>query len=99
MEQPPGRRKKIAVQTADDDDETFEPHAGVHAHADEVNDIDVVPAPLEPEELRRKRVAKKHADPPEPPVGPEDAVIERVFFVLVAAIPSDEEFHRVRRSE
>ena len=83
------------MQSADDDDETLEPHAGVHAHADEVNDEDVVPAPLEPEELRRKRVAEEHADPPVPPVGTEDAVIEREFFVLVAAIPGDEKFHRV----
>src|SRR4030095_8877151 len=74
---------------------TFEPHAGVDAHADEVNDEDVIAAPLEPEKLWRKRVAKEHADPPVPPVGTEDAVIERVFFVLVAAIPGDEKFHRI----
>src|SRR6266513_933349 len=50
-EKPPGRGKKITVQTADDNDETLEPHPGVHAHADEVNDEDVAPAPFEPEEL------------------------------------------------
>ena len=95
----PRGREEIAVQAADDDDETLEPHAGVDAHADEVDDEDVVPAPLEPEELRRKRVAEDHADPPVPPVGTEDAVIERVLFVLVAAIPSDEKFHQRRRSQ
>jgi hypothetical protein len=49
------RKKKIAVQTTDDDDETFEPHAGVDAHEDEVNDEDVVPAPA------RKVAAKARA--------------------------------------
>src|SRR4029434_6169348 len=95
MEQPPGRRKKIAVQAADDDDETLEPHAGVDAHADEVNDKDVVATPLEPEELWRKGVAKEHANPPVPPVGTKNAVVERVLFVLVAAVPGDEKFHRI----
>src|SRR4051812_37036642 len=75
-EQTPRRREKVAMQSADDDDETFEPHAGVDAHADEINNVDIAPAPSEPKELRRKRIAEKHADPPVPPVGTEDAIIE-----------------------
>jgi len=35
------------MQSADDDDETLEPHAGVDAHADEIDDVDVVPEALE----------------------------------------------------
>ena len=89
----PGRREKITMQAADDDDETLEPHAGVDAHADEENDEDVVAAPLEPEELWRKRVAKEHADPPVPPVGTEDAVPKGELFVGIAAIPSHEKLH------
>src|SRR6266446_8252771 len=50
----PRRWNKIAMQSANDDDETLEPHPGVHAHANEVNDEDVTPAPAEPKELRRK---------------------------------------------
>src|SRR3954453_8330441 len=83
------------MQTADDDDETLEPHAGVDAHADEVDDVDVSPAPAEPEELRRKAVAEKHADPPVPPVGTEHAVNESEALEIVAAVPGDEKFHRV----
>src|SRR5262245_56437889 len=48
-EESPRRWQEVAVQSANDDDETLEPHPGVYAHADEVNDIDVVPAPFEPE--------------------------------------------------
>ena len=83
------------MQAADDDDEALEPHAGVHAHADEVNDEDISPAPLEPEKLRRKHVAEDHADPPVPPVGTEDAIVEREPLVLIAAVPGDEKLHRV----
>src|SRR2546421_5630232 len=75
----PGGRQEVAVQPADDDDETLEPHPGVDAHADEIDDVDVVPEALEPKELRGKGVAEKRADPPVPPVGTEDAVEERVL--------------------
>src|SRR5262245_22368774 len=94
-EESPCRWEKVAMQAADDDDETLEPHAGVNAHANEVDDEDVVAAPLEPEKLRRKRVAEEHADPPVPPVGPEYPVIKREALVLIPAVPSNEEFHRV----
>src|SRR6476620_11391129 len=56
VEETPRGGKKIAVQAANDNDEALKPHAGVNAHADEVDDEDIVPAPLEPEELRRKRI-------------------------------------------
>src|SRR5216110_3606413 len=46
----PGRGKKIAMQSADDNDEALEPHAGVHAHADKINDKNVPPAPPRSEE-------------------------------------------------
>src|SRR6476661_7908897 len=69
-EQAPGAREKITMQSADDDDETLEPHPGVDAHADEIDDEDIAPAPAEPEELRRKAIAKEHSHPPVPPVGP-----------------------------
>src|SRR3954451_6377562 len=48
----PGGREEIAVEATDDDDETLEPHAGVDAHADEIDDVDVVPETFEPKELR-----------------------------------------------
>src|SRR5207253_8014938 len=51
-EQSPRAWQKITVQSADDDDETLEPHPGVDAHADEINDEDIAPAPAGPEELR-----------------------------------------------
>src|SRR6202011_6238965 len=91
----PRRRNEIAMQSADDDDETLEPHAGVHAHAYEVNDENVSPAPAEPEELRRKHVAEQHADPPVPPIRTEDPVPKGEPLVSVAAVPRDEKFHRV----
>src|SRR5438309_546900 len=94
-EQAPRARQKITMQSADDDNETLEPHSGVDAHADEIDDVNVATAPTEPEELRRKRVAEKHSDPPVPPVRPEDAVPEREPFILISAIPGDEKFHRV----
>src|SRR5262245_59306518 len=84
------------MQSAYDDNETLEPHPGVHAHANKIDDKNIITAALEPEELRRKRITKKHPEPPVPPVGTENAVIERKLFVLVSAIPCDEELHRVR---
>src|SRR6266702_6210213 len=83
------------MQSADDDDEALEPHAGVHAHANEINDKDVAAAPPEPKELRREHVAKEHADPPVPPVGTEDAVPKCKPLVGVAAVPRLEKFHDV----
>src|SRR5215475_7675036 len=53
MKDPPRRRQKITHQTPGYNDEPFEPHAGVHAHAHEKHDQDVVTAPAEPKELRR----------------------------------------------
>src|SRR3954464_14398512 len=46
-EKSPRRRKKVAVQAADNDDETLEPHAGVDAHADKINDVNITAAPAE----------------------------------------------------
>src|SRR5262249_34539624 len=91
----PSRRQKIAMQTADDDDKTLEPHPRVHTHAHEVDDVDVVPTPFEPEKLRRHEIAEEHSNPPVPPVRTKDTVIEGELLVLVAAVPGDEEFHRV----
>src|SRR6266581_3596137 len=76
---------KVAVQSADDDDESLEPHAGVHAHANEINYENISSAPSEPEELWREAIAEKHSHPPVPPVGAEDAVPKRKPFVGVAA--------------
>src|SRR5438876_8536981 len=56
----PGGRNEIAMQAADDDDETLEPHAGVDAHANEINDQNISTAPAEPKELGRKDVAEQH---------------------------------------
>src|SRR5436309_1512291 len=83
------------MQSADDDDETLEPHPGVYAHANEVDDEDVAPAPAEPEELWRKRVAEEHSHPPVPPIRTKDAVPERVTLILIAAVPGHEELHGV----
>src|SRR5689334_19034471 len=52
-EQSPRRWKEVAVQSANDDDKSLEPHSGVHAHANEIDDENVAPAPPEPEQLRR----------------------------------------------
>src|SRR6476660_3668576 len=94
-EQAPGAREKITMQSTDDDDETLEPHPGVDAHADEIDDEDIAPAPAEPEELRRKRITKEHSHPPVPPVGPENAVPEGEALILIAAIPGNKKFHGV----
>src|SRR3954447_13284980 len=92
----PRRWQKIADQTACDNDKALEPHAGVNAHAHEENDQHVMAAPAEPKQLRRKNVAKEHAKPPVPPVGAENAVPKCVALVMIAAIPRNEELHRVR---
>src|SRR6266511_3270120 len=75
--QAPRRGEKVAVQSANNDDEALEPHAGVHAHADEIDDIEIPAAPPEPKELRREHVAKEHTDPPVPPVRTKDPVPKR----------------------
>src|SRR5437899_3812340 len=62
--QAPRGGKKVAMQATDDDDEALEPHAGVHAHANEINDKNISPAPPEPKELRREAIAEKHPHPP-----------------------------------
>src|SRR5438552_11814328 len=49
------------MQSAHDNDEALEPHAGVHAHADEINNENILPTPAEPEQLRREHIAKQHA--------------------------------------
>src|SRR3979490_3179991 len=82
------------MQYAHDDDETLEPNSGVHAHTNEIDDENISTAPAEPEELRRKDIAKQHAHPPVPPVGTEDAVPKREPLVSVAAVPSHEKFPR-----
>src|SRR6266566_7041010 len=93
--QAPGRRKKITMQSTDDNDEALEPHAGVYAHADEIDDIDIPAAPPEPKELRGKHVAEEHADPPVPPVGTKDAIPKRESLVGISAVPGQEKFHHV----
>src|SRR3982751_3072639 len=45
VEQAPRRWQEVAVQPANDDDESLVPHARVNAHADEVDDVNVSPAP------------------------------------------------------
>src|SRR3954469_23315686 len=87
------------MQSADDDDETLEPHARVHAIAHEIDDENVAPAPTEPEKLRRKHIAEQHADPPVPPVRAENAIHEREFLVSIAAVPDHEEFNRVGETD
>src|SRR5262249_44918431 len=93
--QSPRGRKKIAMQTADDDNEALEPHSGVDAHANKIDDQNVATAPAEPEELRRKNIAEQHADPPVPPIRTEHAIIKRELLVSVAAVPGHEKFHGV----
>src|SRR5437870_13392342 len=83
------------MQSTDNDDKPFEPHTGVYTHADEINDVDISPESFEPEELWRKTVAEEHANPPIPPVRTKDPIEERKFFVLIAAVPRDKEFHSV----
>src|SRR4030095_7026475 len=78
-----------------DDNETLEPHSSVDAHTDEIDDVNVAPAPAEPEEWRGKRVAEEHSAPPVPPIRTEDAIPESEPLVLIAAVPGDEKFHRI----
>src|SRR5215475_8122494 len=92
----PRGRQEVPVQSADNDDETLEPHAGVNAHRDEENDQHVATAPAEPKQLRRQAIAKEHPEPPVPPVRAENAVPKRVPLEVIAAIPGNEELHRVR---
>src|SRR3954453_7199389 len=87
------------MRSAHDDDEPLVPHAGVHAPAEEINDVNISPAPSEPEQLRRKHVAEQHADPPVPPEGPEYSVIKGKPFVMIAAVPSHEKFHGIGVSD
>src|SRR5438045_6870833 len=89
----PRGRDEIAMESTDNDDETLEPHAGVHTHANKVDDENVSPAPAEPEKLRRKNIAKQHAGPPIPQVRTEDAVPKRAPLVSVAATPGHEKFN------
>src|SRR4029077_16796581 len=93
-EQAPGAGQEITMQSADDDDETLEPHPGVDAHADEIDDQDIAPAPAEPEELRRKAVAKEHSYPPVPPIRPENAVPEGEALILIAAVPGPQKINK-----
>ena len=58
-----------------------------------------MPAPTEPKQLRRKQVAKEHAEPPVPPVRTENAVPKRESLVMIAAIPGNEELHPVGVSD
>src|SRR5947207_15208079 len=83
------------MQSAHDDNETLEPHSGVHTHADEIDDENIAPAPAEPEELWRKALAKEHAHPPVPPIRPEHAVPESEALILIAAVPGYEKFREV----
>src|SRR5262249_20676476 len=94
-EQSPRRWKEITMQPADDDDESFEPHAGVHAHTYEIDDENVAATPAEPEELWRKHIAEQHAGPPIPPIRSEHAVPKRKPLPGIAAVPGNEKFHRV----
>ncbi len=77
----PGRWQEIADQTAGNNDEALKPHARVHAHADEKDDKHIPAAPREPEKLRGKAIAEKHAKPPVPPVGTKDTVPKRETLV------------------
>ena len=83
------------MQSADNDDKALEPHAGVDAHAHEINDEHVSTTPAKPEKLGRKTIAKQHPHPPVPPVRAEHAVPESEALVLIPAVPGDEEFHGV----
>src|SRR6266404_3783652 len=83
------------MQSAHDDDEALEPHSGVHAHANEIDDENISPAPPEPEELRRQAIAKQHAYPPVPPIRTEYTVPKSKSLVSIAAVPSHEKFHCV----
>src|SRR5260370_17117745 len=80
------------MQSANDNDEPLEPHAGVHAHADEVDDEDIPAGPAEPEELRRKNIAKQHAHPPVPPVRTEDTVPKRQPLLSLPPLPGPQKF-------
>src|SRR5262249_6955240 len=95
----PRRWQEIVVEPAGNNDEALKPHARVHAHADKKDDKHIATAPLEPEKLRRKAIAEKHAKPPVPPVGTEDAVPKCIALVRVAAVPGNEKLHGIRVSD
>src|SRR6476661_4434803 len=92
----PGRREEIAYQTAGNNDEPLEPHAGVHAHRDKENDKNVSAAPAEPKELWREAIAEEHAQPPVPPVRSENAIPKCEPLVRIPAIPRHKKFHHIR---
>ena len=94
----PGRRKEIAVNGGDNNDETFEPHSSIREHNDRENDPWILTAVLKPEKLGCGYVAGDHC-PIRPPVGAERTVRESVNLERVSAVPGDEKFHRVGVSD
>src|SRR5215831_455823 len=90
----PVRRQEIAVQSNDDDDESFEPHADVYENRHYENDPKIMADFPEPEELGHKHIAGDHRNP-RPLIRPERAVQEVETFIGIAAIPGDKELHAV----
>src|SRR5262249_31624691 len=77
----PTRRKKILKERADDDDESFPPHAEVDAEADEENEFEILARAFEPKKLRETDVDEQH-DPAAIPIRvAEKAMAKNPAFV------------------
>lgn len=82
------------MKRRDRDHETLEPHSDVNEDRNHKHHWNRATESFEPEELRNHNVARNH-DPVRPPVRTKRAVCERVDFVWVTRIPSDEELRSV----
>src|SRR6516164_5049631 len=91
---PPGRRQEIPVKRDNEDYEPFKPHAGVRAHADEINCPDVSTKRSYPEQLRHEHVAGKHR-PGSPPVRSEIAIEESEALEGVTSVIGNEKLHDI----
>ena len=69
----PRRRHEIAVETRDDDDESFHPHSNLDDRGDQEHQRNALPHPAEPEKLRRQHIAE-HDRPPRPGIRAEGAI-------------------------
>src|SRR5581483_1368582 len=90
----PRGRHKVAMQTGHDDLKTFEPHADINDERQHPNQPDVVADTPRPQTLRKSDVAENQ-QPPSNGVRAGDTVPIHETFVLVAAVPGKESFHRV----
>src|ERR1051326_5291864 len=86
--------QKIAVQRNDNDDKSLKPHADVHNDRNDEHKPQRLPALFEPKHLGHDDV-RNHNQKPRPLIRAERAIHEMELLHWTAAVPGDEEFHRV----